>query len=101
MKTMIPLRSVAIASDASFIGYGYLGGMTPILVLHIALLPLNLAVREPGDVADAAAHKFTGTLKEATDAGTRAAAGASDDQNWGRCTSSTVTASLVVATSKW
>ena len=42
MKTMLPLRSVAIASNVAFIGYGYLGGMTPILVLHLALLPLNL-----------------------------------------------------------
>jgi hypothetical protein len=42
MKTMTPLRSVAIASNIAFISYGYLGGMTPILVLHLALLPLNL-----------------------------------------------------------
>jgi CRP/FNR family cyclic AMP-dependent transcriptional regulator len=42
MKTMTPLRSVAIASNVAFIGYGYLGGMTPILVLHLVLLPLNL-----------------------------------------------------------
>ena len=42
MKTMMPLRSVAIASNVAFIGYSYLGGMTPILVLHMALLPLNL-----------------------------------------------------------
>ena len=42
MKTMMPLRSVAIASNVAFISYGYLGGMTPILVLHLVLLPLNL-----------------------------------------------------------
>jgi CRP/FNR family transcriptional regulator, cyclic AMP receptor protein len=42
MKTMMPLRSVAIASNVAFIGYGYLGGMTPILILHMGLLPLNL-----------------------------------------------------------
>lgn len=42
MKTMIPLRAVAIASNVAFISYGYLGGMTPILILHVALLPLNL-----------------------------------------------------------
>jgi len=42
MKMMKPLRSVAIASNVAFISYGYLGGMTPILVLHLALLPLNL-----------------------------------------------------------
>jgi CRP/FNR family transcriptional regulator, cyclic AMP receptor protein len=42
MKTMIPLRVVAVASNVAFISYGYLGGMPPILILHIALLPLNL-----------------------------------------------------------
>jgi CRP/FNR family transcriptional regulator, cyclic AMP receptor protein len=42
MKTMIPLRGVAIASNVAFISYGYLGGMAPILILHVALLPLNL-----------------------------------------------------------
>ena len=42
MKTMIPLRGVAIASNLAFISYGYLGGMAPILILHVALLPLNL-----------------------------------------------------------
>ncbi len=42
MKTMMPLRAVAVASNVAFISYGYLGGMTPILILHMALLPLNL-----------------------------------------------------------
>lgn len=42
MKSMRPLRLVAIASNATFIAYGWFGGMMPILVLHIALLPLNL-----------------------------------------------------------
>ena len=42
MKTITPLRAVAVASNVAFISYGYLGGMTPILILHAALLPLNL-----------------------------------------------------------
>jgi CRP/FNR family cyclic AMP-dependent transcriptional regulator len=42
MKTMMPLRTIAIASNVAFISYGYLGEMTPILILHVALLPLNL-----------------------------------------------------------
>jgi CRP/FNR family cyclic AMP-dependent transcriptional regulator len=42
MKTMMPLRVVAIASNVAFMAYGYIGGMTPILVLHAALLPLNV-----------------------------------------------------------
>jgi hypothetical protein len=44
MKTMIPLRVVALASNVAFIAYGFLGGLAPVLVLHATLLPLN-AVR--------------------------------------------------------
>ena len=36
MKTMMPLRAVAIASNVAFISYGYVGGMAPILILHVA-----------------------------------------------------------------
>jgi hypothetical protein len=54
MKTMIPLRIVAIASNAAFIAYallglhyGVFGSVYPILVLHSCLLPLNvLRLRE-------------------------------------------------------
>jgi CRP/FNR family transcriptional regulator, cyclic AMP receptor protein len=49
MRTMIPLRIVAIASNVAFIAYALLGlrygvfdRLYPILVLHSALLPLNL-----------------------------------------------------------
>jgi CRP/FNR family transcriptional regulator, cyclic AMP receptor protein len=49
MKTMIPLRVVAIASNVAFIAYallglryGVFGRVYPILVLHSALLPLNV-----------------------------------------------------------
>lgn len=67
MKTMIPLRTVAVCSNVSFITYallglryGVFGRVYPILVLHAALLPLNLvrlrqlkgllrAVREASD----------------------------------------------------
>ena len=49
MKTMIPLRGIAIASNLAFIGYATLGvhegifvKVLPILVLHVALLPLNI-----------------------------------------------------------
>jgi hypothetical protein len=40
-KTMIPLRIVGICSNFAFIGYGYLGGLYPVLILHLILLPLN------------------------------------------------------------
>ena len=42
MKTMIPLRLLGLASNVLFIGYGYLSGAYPPLVLHILLLPLNV-----------------------------------------------------------
>jgi hypothetical protein len=42
MTAMLPLRLTAIASNVAFIAYGYLGGMTPILLLHMSLLPLNV-----------------------------------------------------------
>src|SRR4029077_1177325 len=41
MKTMIPLRIVGICSNCAFIAYGYLGGLYPVLILHLVLLPLN------------------------------------------------------------
>ena len=41
MKTMIPLRLVAVASNVAFIAYGFLGGLAPVLILHATLLPLN------------------------------------------------------------
>jgi len=41
MKTMIPLRGVAIASNLAFMAYGLAGGLYPVFVLHVVLLPLN------------------------------------------------------------
>jgi CRP/FNR family cyclic AMP-dependent transcriptional regulator len=42
MKRMLPLRLTAVASNIAFIGYAWANGLTPILVLHATLLPLNL-----------------------------------------------------------
>jgi len=42
MKTMAPLRMVAIASNIAFITYAAIDGLAPIFILHIALLPLNV-----------------------------------------------------------
>ncbi len=47
MKTMVPLRTVGIASNVFFIAYGYLNPAYPLLVLHLALLPLNIFRLEP------------------------------------------------------
>jgi CRP/FNR family cyclic AMP-dependent transcriptional regulator len=41
MKTMLPLRGVAIASNVAFMAYGLAGGVYPVFVLHVVLLPLN------------------------------------------------------------
>jgi hypothetical protein len=49
MKTMVPLRVVAITSNVAFVAYallglkyGIFGRVYPILVLHSTLLPLNI-----------------------------------------------------------
>jgi CRP/FNR family cyclic AMP-dependent transcriptional regulator len=42
LKTMMPLRIVALGSNLAFIAYGILVGATPVFVLHSLLLPLNV-----------------------------------------------------------
>jgi CRP/FNR family cyclic AMP-dependent transcriptional regulator len=42
MKTMIPLRCIAVASNVTFLIYGYFAGLYPIFFLHVVLLPLNI-----------------------------------------------------------
>ena len=42
MKTIIPLRIFAIASNVAFIVYGFACGLVPVLVLHVFLFPLNI-----------------------------------------------------------
>jgi CRP/FNR family transcriptional regulator, cyclic AMP receptor protein len=42
MRTMLPLRMSAIVSNVFFISYGAVGGLTPVLVLHLLLLPFNI-----------------------------------------------------------
>jgi hypothetical protein len=41
-QRMAFLRAIAIASNVAFIGYGFLDGLWPILILHSAMLPLNI-----------------------------------------------------------
>jgi CRP/FNR family cyclic AMP-dependent transcriptional regulator len=40
-KTMIPLRALGAMSNLCFVAYGYLTGLYPMMVLHMALFPLN------------------------------------------------------------
>ena len=42
VKTMIPLRWLAIGSNLGFIAYGALHPSIPMLLLHLMLLPLNM-----------------------------------------------------------
>jgi CRP/FNR family cyclic AMP-dependent transcriptional regulator len=42
MRSMSGLRLVGLASNLAFIAYGYLGNLTPVLVLHAFLLPVNV-----------------------------------------------------------
>lgn len=42
MKTLIPLRLLAIASNVVFIVYALGADLMPVLILHAALLPLNI-----------------------------------------------------------
>jgi hypothetical protein len=42
MRTMRPLRLVAILSNILFVGYGYIDHIQPIFLLHLTLLPINL-----------------------------------------------------------
>lgn len=41
VKSMLPLRAIALASNVFFIAYGYVHASLPELVLHSVLLPLN------------------------------------------------------------
>ncbi|HXD44413.1 MAG TPA: cyclic nucleotide-binding domain-containing protein, partial [Pseudolabrys sp.] len=42
MKTMIPLRLIAMTSNIAFIAYGFAGHLYPVLFLHVILLPMNI-----------------------------------------------------------
>ncbi len=42
MKTMLPLRVSGACANLCFIAYGANAGILPVLVLHLALLPVNL-----------------------------------------------------------
>jgi CRP/FNR family cyclic AMP-dependent transcriptional regulator len=43
MSTMVPLRVVAIGSNVLFATFGALAHIYPVLVLHVILLPVNVA----------------------------------------------------------
>jgi len=41
MRSMVALRVTALAANVVFIAYGAVAGLTPVLVLHLLLLPCN------------------------------------------------------------
>ena len=43
MSTMVPLRVVAICSNVLFATFGGLAHIYPVFVLHVILLPVNIA----------------------------------------------------------
>ena len=42
MKTIIPLRLLALCSNVTFLVYGLFGGLPPVFLLHLFLFPLNI-----------------------------------------------------------
>ena len=42
MKEMIPLRAIALCSNVCFLAYGLSLTLGPVVVLHAALIPINL-----------------------------------------------------------
>lgn len=41
-RDVLHLRCLALGANASFIGFGLLAGIAPVLALHLMLVPLNL-----------------------------------------------------------
>lgn len=41
VKMMVPLRIIGICTNVAFFTYGVLDGLTPIIILHTVLLPVN------------------------------------------------------------
>ena len=51
MRSMVPLRLTAILSNVLFLAYGWAADVTPVLLLHLILFPINVirlaALRDP------------------------------------------------------
>ena len=68
-RSMVPLRALAVGSNVAFVGYAYMAGLWPILLLHSIMLPLNAqrlrqeivggrAAGAPDARADRPEHRF-------------------------------------------
>ena len=60
LRSLIALRGVAIASNVTFIVYASAAHLPPVLVLHAALLPINVWRLWQCAVARARARQFRG-----------------------------------------
>jgi hypothetical protein len=63
MKSMRPLRLVAILSNVAFIDYAYGEHIMPILILHSILLPLNIVRLAQGEIGLARTSRESGLDK--------------------------------------
>lgn len=61
-RRMVPLRALAIASNIAFIAYGCLGRLWPILILHAAMLPMNILRIRQAVIARAPPQNGTPTV---------------------------------------
>lgn len=64
MKTMTPLRVVAILSNIAFITYAIIEGLLPVLILHLSLFPLNVirlrqVLRLTGEVRESSGNEYS------------------------------------------
>ena len=63
MRTMMPLRMVGIASNITWLIYGFLGGLMPLILMEIVLLPVNvLRLIEIRRLISQAQSNFTGEV---------------------------------------
>ncbi|HVI04896.1 MAG TPA: hypothetical protein VM711_02230 [Sphingomicrobium sp.] len=42
-RSMVPLRAIAVSSNVAFVAYASMAGLWPVLLLHVVMLPLNVA----------------------------------------------------------
>jgi hypothetical protein len=72
MRSIIPLRAVAICSNLVFIMYGLGLGLTPVWSLHAALLPMNAWRLVEALEVDRKLHARSDSVAEPVQSGTPA-----------------------------
>jgi hypothetical protein len=59
MKEMVPLRAVALCSNVCFLAYGVSLKLGPVVVLHAALIPINLWRLSQALASKQPCHRFS------------------------------------------